>query len=220
MSSGGPRSSLWKSSDGGDRWTDISRAPGLAARRARAHRRGSLTGRRPPRVCGGRAEDGALFRSDDAGATWQRCSEQAGLRGRPWYYMHVFADPADVDTVWVADYSLWKSSDGGMTFVEVATPHGDNHDLWIDPANPRRMIEGNDGGALRVVQRRTVVVHDLQPADRAVLSRVCRRPAPLPDLRLPAGQLGDQLTRASRTGARSRRSSGSSPAAVRVATSR
>jgi hypothetical protein len=92
------------------------------------------------------AEDGALFRSDDAGATWQRCSEQAGLRGRPWYYMHVFADPVDVDTVWVADYSLWKSSDGGMTFVEVATPHGDNHDLWIDPANPRRMIEGNDGG--------------------------------------------------------------------------
>ena len=50
--------------------------------------------------------------------------------------MHVFADPTDVDTVWVADYSLWKSIDGGKTFVEVATPHGDNHDLWIDPSNP------------------------------------------------------------------------------------
>jgi hypothetical protein len=92
------------------------------------------------------ADDGALFRSDDGGATWQRGSEEAGLRGRPWYYMHVFADPVP-DTVWVADYSLWKSIDGGKTFGEVATPHGDNHDLWIDPANPRRMIEGNDGGA-------------------------------------------------------------------------
>ena len=146
MSSGGPRSSLWKSSDGGDRWTDISRAPGLP--RGVLGRIGVAVspadGRRVYAVV--EAEDGALFRSDDAGATWQRCSEQAGLRGRPWYYMHVFADPADVDTVWVADYSLWKSSDGGMTFVEVATPHGDNHDLWIDPANPRRMIEGNDGG--------------------------------------------------------------------------
>ena len=129
------------------RWTDISRAPGLP--RGVLGRIGVAVspadGRRVYAVV--EAEDGALFRSDDAGATWQRCSEQAGLRGRPWYYMHVFADPADVDTVWVADYSLWKSSDGGMTFVEVATPHGDNHDLWIDPANPRRMIEGNDGGA-------------------------------------------------------------------------
>ena len=61
--------------------------------------------------------------------------------------MHVFADPSDADTVWVADYSLWKSIDGGHTFAEVPTPHGDNHDLWIDPANSRRMIEGNDGGA-------------------------------------------------------------------------
>jgi hypothetical protein len=61
--------------------------------------------------------------------------------------MHVVADPSDADTLWVADYALWKSIDGGKTFVEVATPHGDNHDLWIDPHDPRRMIEGNDGGA-------------------------------------------------------------------------
>ena len=147
LTSGGPESSLWRSSDGGDTWSDISRSPGLPA--GVLGRIGVAVspadGRRVYAVV--EAEDGALFRSDDAGATWQRCSEQAGLRGRPWYYMHVFADPSDVDTVWVADYSLWKSVDGGKTFAEVATPHGDNHDLWIDPADSRRMIEGNDGGA-------------------------------------------------------------------------
>jgi photosystem II stability/assembly factor-like uncharacterized protein len=147
MSSGGPESSLWKSTDGGDTWTDITRAPGLP--RGVLGRIGVAVspadGRRVYAVV--EADDGALFRSDDGGATWQRGSQEAGLRGRPWYYMHVFADPRDVDTVWVADYSLWKSIDGGKTFGEVATPHGDNHDLWIDPANPRRMIEGNDGGA-------------------------------------------------------------------------
>jgi photosystem II stability/assembly factor-like uncharacterized protein len=146
MTSGGSDSSLWHSTDGGDTWTDISRNPGLP--RGVLGRIGVAVspadGRRVYAVV--EADDGALFRSDDAGATWQRCSEEPGLRGRPWYYMHVVADPRDPDTVWVADYSLWKSTDGGKTFVEVATPHGDNHDLWIDPANPQRMIEGNDGG--------------------------------------------------------------------------
>ena len=147
MSSGGPDSSLWTSSDGGDTWTDIGRSPGLP--RGVLGRIGVAVS--PADGCRiyavVEADDGALFRSDDAGATWRRCSEEAGLRGRPWYYMHVFADPVDPDTVWIADYALWKSIDAGKTFAEVATPHGDNHDLWIDPANPRRMIEGNDGGA-------------------------------------------------------------------------
>jgi photosystem II stability/assembly factor-like uncharacterized protein len=147
MSSGGPDSSLWRSTDGGDSWTDISRNPGLP--RGVLGRMGVVVspadGRRVYAVI--EADDGALFRSEDGGDTWQRASEEPGLRGRPWYYMHVFADPRDVDTVWVADYSLWKSIDGARTFGEVATPHGDNHDLWIDPANPLRMIEGNDGGA-------------------------------------------------------------------------
>ena len=66
---------------------------------------------------------------------------------RPWYYTHVFADPRHADTVYVNNLQMWKSTDGGAGFTEILTPHGDNHDLWIDPADPRRMVQGNDGGA-------------------------------------------------------------------------
>lgn len=142
--SGGEECGLWKSSDGGDTWTDISRASGLP--------RGML-GKIGVAVSPGRvwalveAEDGALFRSDDAGASWERASEFSALRTRPWYYMHVTADPVDRDTVYVQNYRLWKSTDAGRNFLQVPTPHGDDHALWIDPRDPKRMIEGNDGGA-------------------------------------------------------------------------
>jgi photosystem II stability/assembly factor-like uncharacterized protein len=145
--SGGPDSALYKSTDGGDTWTEITRNPGLprgvigrigvVASPARSGRVWALV----------EAEDGALFRSDDGGATWTRASENEELRRRFWYYGHVFADPQDADTCWVLNLQCWKSTDGGLNFTAVPTPHGDNHDLWIDPKNPLRMIEGNDGGA-------------------------------------------------------------------------
>lgn len=144
---GGPDSGLWKTSDGGDTWTDVTRNPGLpngvlgkigvAVSPARPERVWALI----------EAEDGALFRSDDAGETWQRVCEQSSLRTRPWYYMHLFADPLDPDTCWVLNYRVWKSTDAGATFSEFPNAHGDNHDLWIDSRNTRRMIQGNDGGA-------------------------------------------------------------------------
>ncbi len=147
LNSGGAASAIYKSVNGGDSWTEITRNPGLpkatlgkmgiVASPAKADRVFAII----------EADDGAVFRSDDAGATWQRMSEQGELRGRPWYYMHIFADPVNADTVYVLDYGMWKSIDGGKSFEQGQTPHGDNHDLWIDPNNPRRMIEGNDGGA-------------------------------------------------------------------------
>lgn len=147
LSSGGPDSGLWKTTDGGDTWTDITRNPGLP--QGTVGKIGvAIAPSMPQRVYAlVEAEDGALFRSDDSGATWQRLCEDGRLRTRAWYYMHVFAHPTDPDTVWVLNMPSLKSIDGGKTFLQVPTPHGDNHDLWIDPTEPDRMIQGDDGGA-------------------------------------------------------------------------
>ncbi|MBV9895941.1 MAG: glycosyl hydrolase [Chloroflexi bacterium] len=145
--SGGPDSGIWRSLDGGDTWTEVTRNPGMSS---------GLLGRigvaaspaQPGRVWAlVEAEDGAMFRSDDYGQTWERLCENADLRRRPWYYMHIYADPEDQNTVWDLNLECWRSVDGGKTFDAIPTPHGDNHGLWIDPRNSNRMIEGNDGGA-------------------------------------------------------------------------
>ncbi len=92
-------------------------------------------------------ERGGLYLSDDFGDTWKQVSDDHGIRERAWYYSWVFADPKDADAVWLPNVTLHRSVDGGRTFTVVPDPHGDNHDLWIDPDDPERMIMGNDGGA-------------------------------------------------------------------------
>ncbi|NIP97150.1 MAG: hypothetical protein GWO24_28440, partial [Akkermansiaceae bacterium] len=78
--------------------------------------------------------------------TWELVSQRAELLQRPWYYHRIHAHPTDVDRVYVQNTSLWHSEDGGYTYTEIDIPHGDSHDLWIDPNDPERMIEANDGG--------------------------------------------------------------------------
>ncbi len=149
ISSGGPGSGLFRSTDCGDSWEEITRAPGLpdgplgklgvAVSPARAGRVWALV-----EAMGDKT---GLYRSDDCGARWIQVSSNRDLMHRPWYYTHVFADTRDPETVYVTNLGMWKSTDGGASFSEINTPHGDNHDLWIDPVNPNRMVEGNDGGA-------------------------------------------------------------------------
>jgi photosystem II stability/assembly factor-like uncharacterized protein len=147
LDSGGPNSGIWKSSDGGDTWQDLSHAPGLP--RGVEGRIGiTVSPANPERVWAlVEAADGGVYRSDNAGRTWIKLSTENDLRQRAWYYSHIFADPKGADTVYVNNVGMWKSIDGGRTFQQLRPPHGDNHDLWIAPENPQRMILSNDGGA-------------------------------------------------------------------------
>ena len=146
--SGGPDSGLYKTTDGGDTWTDLSDRAGLP-KGIKGRIGVAMSPVRSSRVWAViEAEDGALFRSDDSGATWQRISEQRDLRRSPSSYMHVYPHPKDPETLYILSYQAWKSTDGGKTFTTWPTTHGDHHDMWIDPRNPDdRMIQGNDGGA-------------------------------------------------------------------------
>ena len=146
MSSGGPGSGIFKSTDGGDHWTEISRAPGLPT---------GMLGKIGLSVSGAdsnrlyaqiEADDGGFFLSDDAGATWKKMSERRDLRQRAFYYTRVYADPKAKDTVWVLNVNIYKSTDAGKNWKSVSVPHGDNHDLWIASNDSNRMIEANDGG--------------------------------------------------------------------------
>jgi photosystem II stability/assembly factor-like uncharacterized protein len=145
--SGGPDSAFFKSTDGGDTWTEITHAPGMP--RGIVGKIGiAVSPADPDRVWAiVEAEDGGVFRSDNGGRSWTKVNEQRNLRQRAWYYTRIYADPKNPDTVYVLNTGMYRSNDGGRTFNPVDTPHGDNHDLWIAPDDPNRMIESNDGGA-------------------------------------------------------------------------
>jgi photosystem II stability/assembly factor-like uncharacterized protein len=144
LASGGPGSGLYRSNDGGSTWRRLEehglpKGPygrigvAVAANSERAY---ALL----------EAHEGGLYRSDDGGETWQLVNDSRSNWQRAWYYMHVIADPQDPDTVYVANVDFYKSTDGGRTFNKVRVRHGDNHGMWIDPKNTRRMIVPNDGG--------------------------------------------------------------------------
>ncbi|HUG40340.1 MAG TPA: hypothetical protein VMM12_07640 [Longimicrobiales bacterium] len=147
LKSGGPGSGLYKTTDGGRTWDELSDNPGMPA---------GLLGKigvsvspvdRSRVYAMVEADEGGVFVSDDGGATWTRTNEERKLRQRAFYYTRLYADPQEKDVVYVVNVSFWKSTDGGTTFPNsIRVPHGDNHDLWIATGDNRRMINGNDGG--------------------------------------------------------------------------
>jgi photosystem II stability/assembly factor-like uncharacterized protein len=145
--SGGPSSGLFKSTDGGDTWTELTRAPGMP--RGTVGKIGvTISPANPERVWAiVEAEDGGVFRSDNGGRTWTKVNESRNLRQRAWYYTKIYADPQNADSVYVLNTGFYRSNDGGRTFSNIGVPHGDNHDLWLAPNDAQRMIEANDGGA-------------------------------------------------------------------------
>jgi photosystem II stability/assembly factor-like uncharacterized protein len=142
--SGGPGSGIWKTTDGGEHWMQLK--TGLPKLMGKV--RIAVSAANDNRIYAAiESEKSGLFRSDDAGMTWTEVNEGGGFATRPWYYLGVTADPKSLDTLYVSGASLLKSTDGGKTFAVLKTRHGDTHTLWINPTDPRNMIDTDDGGA-------------------------------------------------------------------------
>jgi photosystem II stability/assembly factor-like uncharacterized protein len=148
LNSGGPGGGIFKSTDGGETWNELTANPGLpqgmwgkiglAVSPAKSSRIWALI----------EADEGGVYRSDDGGATWTKLNQERKLRQRAWYYTRVYADPKDTSIVYAVNTGFYRSRDGGRTFPQqIQVPHGDNHDVWIAPNDPNRMINANDGGA-------------------------------------------------------------------------
>ena len=147
LESGGESSGVFKSTDGGDTWQEITRNKGLPQSTV------GISGVTISPVNPDRiwliieAEDGGVFRSDDGGDTWREINSDRSLRQRAWYYTRIYADTQNEDIVYVLNVGFWRSKDGGKSYERISTPHGDHHDLWIDPEDANHMIIGDDGGA-------------------------------------------------------------------------
>jgi photosystem II stability/assembly factor-like uncharacterized protein len=145
FNSGGAGSGLYKSVDGGLTWKQLE---GHGLPQGELGRIGiSVSGADSNRVYAIiEAREGGIYRSDDAGNTWTHVNGDERYRQRAWYYMHIFADPKSADSVYVLNTGAFRSNDAGKTFELLPAPHGDHHGLWIDPTNPQRIMNSNDGG--------------------------------------------------------------------------
>ncbi len=147
MISGSEDGGLFKSTDGGDTWTEVGGGfpDGLVGRIGVTVSPADSS--RVWAIVEASDDRSGVYRSDDAGATWSRVSAQGNVVSRPWYYMHIEADPRDANTVYALNSGFYRSIDGGQTFASIPMPHSDHHDLWVDPGNTDVMLMGNDGGA-------------------------------------------------------------------------
>ena len=145
--SGSKEGGIYKTTDGGDTWKKLAKGlpKGLFGKSAV-----TISPANPDRlwaIIEAKEPEGGVYRSDDAGQSWTRVNRNRKLRQRAYYYMHINADPQDENTVYALNVGLHKSVDGGKTFERIAVPHGDVHDLWINPRDTQTMVVANDGGA-------------------------------------------------------------------------
>ena len=148
LESGGPGSALWKSTDGGETWTNLMDKKGMPKKEIIGNIGITVSAVNPERVyalieCKSRG----LYRSDDGGNTWEKQTDDANICQRAWYFSKIFADTKNENIVYALNVGMYRSTDAGKTFKPINTPHGDHHDLWIDPEDASRMIVGDDGGA-------------------------------------------------------------------------
>ena len=148
LESGGKGSALWKSTDGGENWKKLNDNKGFPGKTTLGNIGIAVSPVNPERVFAlVESEKGGLLRSENGGDTWEIVSTDANIRQRAWYFNKIYCDTKNADGIYALNVNMYRSTDGGKNFQEINTPHGDHHDLWIDPENSSRMIVGDDGGA-------------------------------------------------------------------------